>query len=135
MSASLPPTQAVPPAPSVIDAATTNAIKLAQNAPELLAGFQAANPALAAQFTGSLATYRNSALAPLVGAGVGYVALHAGISMCSATVTTGCWTPEFMGYVTDGVCMLLAVGAAAANHWWSKSPARALLSASPKPPA
>ena len=122
-------------APSVIDAATTNAIKLARNAPELLAGFQAANPALAAQFTGSLATYRNSIFAPVAGFVVGAAMVHIGISTCSATVTTSCWTPEFMGYVTDGVGALLAAGAAGINHWWSKSPARKLLSANQKPPA
>ena len=109
------------PTPTATTAATNDVIKVARDAPELLAGFQAANPALAAQLTGSLATYLKSGGAPLVGTAIGYLVAHYALG----------WSQGDIDLATEICCAIGAAVVSAANHWWSKAPARAMLAPEP----
>lgn len=113
---------------------TDEAVAAAKNAPELLTFLQTMNPALYAQLTGSLGTYGKSAAAPVVGAIVGAVVAHYGIA-CTTAVTTGCWSADFIGYVTDSLVLAGTAAGALVMHWVSKSPARAAVNSAPAAPA
>jgi len=117
-----------PPVQSATTALTNAAIAVAQAAPGLLTTLQTVNPALAAQLTGSLATYSKSAAAPIVGLVVGAVVAHFGLA-CSATTVAaaGCWSPDTINLVTE-ICCAAGTGIGAlAMHWLSKAPARSVL--------
>ena len=133
MSGNIPVTgPGMPPEAAPGVKATNAAISLARNAPELLAGLQAVNPAVAAQLTGTVATYSRSASAPLVGAAVGWIAAHFGL-MCSAAAAANCWTADTVTTVT-ALCVAAGTSLSALGmHWLSKAPTRALVA--PAPPA
>lgn len=95
--------------------------------------WQATNPALAAQVTGSLATYLKSGVAPVVGSFVGYGAAHLGLMCTAATIAnSGCWSQGTIDLVTEILVMAGTGIGALIMHWHSKAPARAVLNESPK---
>lgn len=103
-------------------AQTTAAVAIAQDGAQLLSAFQIANPPLYAQMVGSLATYAKSASAPLVGSLLGLLVAHYGLGPYV--------TPDILNLATEGLVALGTGTGALAMHWWSKSPARALLAPS-----
>lgn len=121
-------TTTAPPDP--VAAATTAAIDIARDAPTLVAGLEASNPAMAAQLTGSLATYAKSGAAPIVGMIVGTLAAHYGLACTAVTAATGaCWSQEVINNVTYALIGLGASAGALVMHWISKWPARRVLAA------
>jgi hypothetical protein len=131
MSGTIPITgPGIPPEAAAEVKATNTAISFARNAPELLDGLKAANPAMAAQLTGTVATYSKSGAAPLVGSIVGWLAAHFAL-MCSSAVASNCWTQDTVNIVT---ALCIAAGTslfALGMHWWSKAPTRALVAPAP----
>lgn len=111
---------------------TDQAVDDARGFAQAVSFLQTDNPALAAQITGSLSTYGKSALAPIIGGGVGLIVAHYGLS-CGSQPTAGCWSPDLINQVTDAIVLVCASGAAAVMHWLSKAPARAAIAASPPP--
>ena len=137
MSATIPPTPTSQTPPQAT--ATTRAIFIARDAPTLISNLESANPALAAQLTGAWDTYAKAGASPaagavagwLVGQAVGYFGLA-----CTATVTTGCWSPDFVNDVSRVLAVLGTVAGGLVMHWISKAPTRAVLAASvPAKPA
>ena len=122
---------------ATVHAADVNAVvNLARTLPEQITRLEAVDPALAAQLTGSLATYLKSGASPVAGAVAGWFVGQAvgyfGLA-CTATVTTACWSPGFV----DGVANALAVAGTALGalvmHYISKAPARAVVAATVPP--
>ena len=116
-------------------AANVNSIvALAKDLPAQAAALEAVDPELAAQLTGSLQTYFKAGASPvvvgiagwIVGQAVGYFGMA-----CSATVTTACWSPEFVNGVANVLAVAGTAGGALAMHWLSKAPFRAVAAATP----
>ena len=99
---------------------------------QVVATLETTDPALAAQQTGSVATYGKS-----VGGSAGGVILalllskmvaHFGVA-CSATATINCLSPDDIQVMTYVLMTVGAAGFAALMHWIGKAPARAALAA------
>lgn len=98
--------------------ATDNVIAVVKDGNQLVAALQTVNPALYAQIVGTLGTYSKSAAAPLVGSALGLLVAHYGLgSYLSA---------ETLSLLTDLLVAAGTAAGAAAMHWWSKRPGRAL---------
>lgn len=99
----------------------SNAVAIAKGGAELVSLLQSQDPPLYAQLVGSLATYGKSAAAPVVGALVGLLVAKLGV----ASIVT----PDLQALLTDALVGLGTAAGAAAMHWLSKAPGRALQAA------
>lgn len=115
MSATIPPVATTP---------ASNAVAIAKGGAQLVSLVQTADPALYAQLVGSVTTYAKSAGAPLVGAAVGLLVAKLGV----ASIVT----PDLQALLTDALMAVGTAAGAAAMHWLSKAPGRAL-QAAPSP--
>lgn len=126
MSATTPPTQST----TTRAFATNTAMNAARDLPDAIAKLEKVDPALAAQLTGSLATYFKAGASPVAAGVAGWLvgqAVGAAGLACSAAVTTSCWSPEFQSAASNVLALVFTAAGALVMHWWSKAPARAVV--------
>jgi hypothetical protein len=101
----------------------SEAVAVAKEGSHFVALVQTADPALYAQLVGSLATYSKSAAAPLVGSVLGLLVAKYGLGPYV--------TPDILNLATEALVAIGVSAGAAAMHWLSKAPGRALQASSP----